>query len=60
MDLLYIDFTEMNLCTDGEEEIFVMMAAFTKCSVAAVTLNQQDKTVTKALVDRVVYTCDIP
>ena len=50
----------MDHSKDGKENVLVIMDAFFNFSVAVVTLNQQAKTVAKALVDRWFYTYQIP
>ena len=50
MDLLCIDFMNVDPSKDGKENVLVMTDAFSKFSVAVVMPNQQAKTVAKALV----------
>ena len=42
----------MDHSKDGKENVLVMTGAFSNFTMAAVTPNQQAKTVAKALVDR--------
>ena len=60
MDLLCIDFMKVDMRKDGKENVLVMTDTFSKFSVAVVTLNQQAKTLAKALVDKWFYTYGIP
>ena len=59
MDLLCIDFMRVNPSKDGKENVLVMTDVFSKFSAPVVMLNQQMKTVAKALVDTWVYTYGI-
>ena len=60
MDLLCIDFTQMEPSKDDKENIIVMTDVFSKFSVAAIVPNQQVKMVAKAQVDKWFYTFVIP
>ena len=51
MDLLCIGFTTMDPSKNSEENIIIMMDAFSKFSVTVVTSDQTADTVTKALVN---------
>ena len=59
MDLLCIDFMRVNPSKDGKENVLVKTDVFSKFSAPVVMLNQQMKTVAKALVDTWVYTYGI-
>ena len=52
MDLLYLDFTEINPLRTGKENVLVITDAFFKFSIAVVTLNQKALTVAKILMDK--------
>ena len=60
VDLLCIDLMKVDPSKDGNENVPVMINAFSKFSVAVVMPNQQAKTVAKALVDRWFYAYGIP
>ena len=60
MDLVCIDFMEVDPSKDRKENILVMTDAFSKFSVAVVMPNQQVKTVAKALVYMCFYAYGIP
>ena len=59
LNLLCLDFTQMDHIKDGKENVLVMMDAFSNFRVVVVTPNEQAKTVAKALVDRWFYTYGI-
>ena len=60
LDLLCLDFTKMDHIKDGKENVLAMMNPFSNFTVAVVTANEQAKTVSKALVDKWLYTYGIP
>ena len=60
LDLLFIDFLKVDPSRDGKENVFVLTDAFTKFSQAFVTNKQKAFTVTKILVNRWFYICQIP
>ena len=60
LDLVCLDFTEMDHSKDEKENILIMMDTFSNFPVAVVTCNEQAKMVVKALVDRWFYTYGIP
>ena len=52
MELLCIDFTKVDVCKGGKENILVLTDAFSKYSQAFVTSNQKSLTVAKLLVEK--------
>ena len=60
MHMVCIDFTKMDLSKNGKVNILVMMDAISKFSVTEVMLDQQAKTLAKALVHRWFHTYSIP
>ena len=52
MDLLCIDFTNIEPNKNRNENVLIMTDAFSEFSVAVITTHQTAKTVTKALVNR--------
>ena len=52
IDLISVDFTKIDACKNGKENVLVMMDISSKFSMAAVTPDQQAKVVMKALVTR--------
>ena len=60
LDLLCIDFLEVDPSRDGKENILVLTDAFTKFSQAFVTNNQKALTVAKVLVEKWFYVYGIP
>ena len=60
LDLLCLDFTKIDPSKTGKENVLVMTDAFSKFSVAVVTLNQKALTVAKALVEKWFHMYGIP
>ena len=60
MDLLCIDFTQVDPSKSSKENILVLTDAFTKFSQAFVTPNQKALTIAKILVDKWFYVYGIP
>ena len=60
LDLLCLDFTKIDPSKTGKENVLVMTDAFSKFSVAVVTLNQMALTVAKALVEKWFHMYGIP
>ena len=60
MDLVYIDFTNVDPSKDSKENILVLTDTITKFSQAFVIPNQKAVTITKILVDKWFYTYGIP
>jgi transposase InsO family protein len=50
LEILAIDFTKLEMATDGREDVLVMTDVFTKFTVAVPTRNQQASTVVEVLV----------
>ena len=55
LDLLCIDFTQLDPSRDGKEDVLVLTGAFSKFSQAFVTSNQKDLTMGKIIVDKWFY-----
>ena len=55
LDLLCIDFLNVDPSRDGKENIFVLNDAFTKFSQAFITKNKKALTITKILVEKWFY-----
>ena len=60
MDLLCIDFTEVDPSKGGKENILVLTDAFTKLRQVFVTPNQNVLSIAKILVDKWFYIYGIP
>ena len=60
LDLLCLHFTKVDPLKTGKENVLVMTDAFSKFSVAVVTLNQKALTVAKALVEKWFHVYGIP
>ena len=60
LDLLCVDFTNMDPSRDGKENVLVLTDAFSKLSQAFVTPNQKALTVAKIIVDKWSYVYGIP
>ena len=60
IDLLCLDFTKIDPLRTGKENVLIMTDAFSKFSVAVVTLNQRALTVAKVLVDKRFHVYGVP
>ena len=60
MDLLCLDFTQIDPSRTGKENVLIMTNAFSKFSVVVMTPNQRALTVAKVLVDKWFHVYGIP